>query len=99
MIMETMKAAPAQARQGRAPATRPATWSRRAVWLLKVVVVWVATLWADRRQIITVATVCATFIVLSFLLSPKTGRGLLPMCAWCKRIQKEAGTWERLGLH
>ena len=45
-----------------------------AVWVLQVVLVWVATLWANRRQIITVAAVCATFIVLGFWLSPKTGR-------------------------
>jgi cyanate permease len=44
-----------------------------AVWILQVVLVWVATLWANRREIITVAAVCATFIVLGFWLSPKTG--------------------------
>jgi hypothetical protein len=45
-----------------------------AVWVLQVVLVWVATLWASRRQMIMVAAVCATFIVLGFWLSPKTGR-------------------------
>src|SRR5580700_9991497 len=45
-----------------------------AVWLLQVVLVWIATLWASRRQIIAVAAVCATFIVLGFWLSPKNGR-------------------------
>src|ERR1700691_61546 len=44
-----------------------------AVWLLQVVLVWIATLWANRRQIIVVAAVCATFIVLGFWLSPKAG--------------------------
>jgi hypothetical protein len=115
-----------------------------AVWLLQVVLVWVATLWANRRQIITLSTVCATFIVLAFVLSPKTGpmtwvdqsnlllglgtvwalshsclrriamddarrkaarelgqlfhllSGLLPMCAWCRRIRNETGSWEPL---
>jgi hypothetical protein len=42
-----------------------------AVWLLQVVLVWIATLWASRRQIIGVAAVCATFIVLGYWLSPK----------------------------
>jgi signal transduction histidine kinase len=118
-----------------------------AVWLLQVVLVWVATLWANRRQIIAVATVCATFIVLAFVLSPKTGpmtwvdqsnlllslgtvwalthsclrriatddarrkaarelgqmfrvlSGLLPMCAWCKKIRNDAGTWEPLEIY
>ena len=44
-----------------------------AVWLLQVVLVWIATLWADRRQIIAVAAVCATSIVLGYWLSPKIG--------------------------
>ena len=115
-----------------------------AIWLLHVVLVWVATLWANRRQMIGIATVCATFLVLAFWLSPKSGpvtwveesnlllslgtvwalthgclrriaadearreaardlgrmtrvlSGLLPMCAWCKKIRNEAGTWEQL---
>jgi hypothetical protein len=41
-----------------------------AVWLFQVLLVWVTTLWANRRQIIAVAAVCATFIVLAFWLSP-----------------------------
>jgi hypothetical protein len=49
-----------------------------AVWLLQVVLVWITTLWADRRQIIAVAALCATFLVLAFVLSPKTG----PMTTW-----------------
>jgi hypothetical protein len=44
-----------------------------AVWLLQVVLVWSATLWANRRQMITVTAVCATFILLGFWLSPTTG--------------------------
>jgi hypothetical protein len=44
-----------------------------AVWLLQVVLVWVATTWAHRRQMIVIATVCAIFIVLAFVLSPKPG--------------------------
>jgi hypothetical protein len=114
-----------------------------AVWLLQVALVWVATFWADRRQIIAVAAVCATFIVLGYWLSPKTGptswvdqsnvllglgtvaalthsclrrmaneqarrkaaeevgqmvrivSGLLPMCAWCRKIRSETGSWEQ----
>ena len=114
-----------------------------AIWLLQVVLVWLATLWGNRKQIIAVATVCATFIVLGFWLSPKAGpttwvdqsnvilglgtvtalarsslrrmatedarrkaaeelgqmvrivSGLLPMCAWCRRIRNEAGAWEQ----
>ena len=44
-----------------------------AVWVLQVVLVWVATLWAERWQIVAIAAVCATFIVLGFWWSPKTG--------------------------
>jgi len=44
-----------------------------AVWLLQVVLVWIATFWADRREIIGIAVLCATFIVLGYWLSPKTG--------------------------
>ena len=44
-----------------------------AVWLLQVVLVWSATAWARRRELITVAAVCAAGIVLGFWLSPKTG--------------------------
>ena len=115
-----------------------------AVWLLQVVLVWVATLWASRQQIIAVASVCAIFIVLGFWWSPRTEAatwvdisnlllalgtvvvltqsclrrmtieearrkaaqevgqmlfilgGLLPMCAWCKKIRNESGHWEPL---
>ena len=121
-----------------------------AVWLLQMVLVWSASLWANRRQMILIATVCASFIVLGFLLSPKTGlpiqielcnlllslgavgaivhtclrqraaeearrkaaeelgqsqttvrilSGLLPICAWCKKIRNEAGAWEQLELY
>ncbi len=114
-----------------------------AVWILQVALVWAASLWADRRQIIVVAAVCATFIVLGYWLSPKTGpmswvdqsnvllglgtvaalthsclrrvavdqarrkaaeevgqmvrivSGLLPMCAWCRKIRNETGSWEQ----
>jgi hypothetical protein len=44
-----------------------------AVWILQVVLVWVATSWATRRQIVAVAAVCATFIVIGCWWSPKTG--------------------------
>src|ERR1700722_15166882 len=44
-----------------------------AVWLLQVVLVWIATFWADRREIIGIALLCGTFIVLGYWLSPKTG--------------------------
>ena len=43
-----------------------------AVWLLQVVLVWSASLWGNDRQIITIAIVCSSFIVLGFWLSPKT---------------------------
>jgi hypothetical protein len=118
-----------------------------AVWLLQVVLVWVATLWANRREMIAVSILCATFIVLAFVLSPRTGSmtwvdqsnlllglgtvwalthsclrriatedarrkaarelgqmfailsGLLPICAWCKRIRNDTGTWEQLEIY
>ena len=44
-----------------------------AVWLLQVVLVWIATFWADRREIIGIAVLCGTFIVLGYWLSLKTG--------------------------
>lgn len=44
-----------------------------AVWLFQVALVWIASLWANRRQMIAVAVVCSSFIVLGFLFSPKTG--------------------------
>ena len=44
-----------------------------AAWLLQVVLVWTAAAWANRRQMITVAAVCAACIVLGFCLSPKGG--------------------------
>jgi hypothetical protein len=43
-----------------------------AWWLLQVVLVWAATSWANRWQMVIVAGVCAAFILLGFLLSPKT---------------------------
>lgn len=118
-----------------------------AVWLFQVVLVFVATLWANRRQMISFAAMCATFIVLGYWLSPKTGpitwvdtsnvlfglgtvlalthsclrriaveearrkaaqeigqmvrivSSLLPMCAWCKKIRNESGTWERVEVY
>jgi hypothetical protein len=99
---------------------------------------------------IALAAICATFIVLGFWLSPKTGpvtwvdqcnvllslgtvsalthgclrqraaedarrkaeqefaqaqetvrilRGLLSICAWCKKIRNEDGNWERLEFY
>jgi hypothetical protein len=116
-----------------------------AVWLLQVVLIWIATLWADREQLLAIAAISATFIVLGFWWSPRTGpvmwvdqcnvfislgtvsaltltclrqratedahrkakqefaeaqetvhilHGLLPICAWCKKIRNEAGSWE-----
>jgi uncharacterized membrane protein len=121
-----------------------------AAWLFQVVLLWIATLWANRRQLLALAAMCATFIVLGFWLPPKTGHmtwvdlsnvlfgigtvwalthtclrqraaedarrkaaqelkqaqdtvrvlsGLLPICAWCKKIRNEAGTWEQLELY
>jgi len=121
-----------------------------AVWLLQVVLVWITTLWANSRQLLVLAAICATFIVLGFELSPKTGsitwvdqcnvllglgtvsalthsclrqratedarrkaaqefaqaqetvrilRGLLSICAWCKKIRNEAGNWEQLEFY
>lgn len=113
-----------------------------AVWFLQVVLVWLTTLWANRRQILTIAVVCSTLIGAGFCLSSKTEpitwvdysnlllslgtvfalthrslrriatedaqrktalelgqmfrivSGLLPVCAWCKKIRGEAGAWE-----
>jgi len=121
-----------------------------AVWLLQVVLVWTASVWADRRQMLAVAIVCSSLIVLGFLFSPKTGlavsaeicnvaislvvigaithsclrqratddarrkaaeelarsqatvhalSGLLPICAWCKRIRNESGNWEQMEVY
>jgi hypothetical protein len=121
-----------------------------AVWLLQVVLVWIATLWANRRQLLALAAMCATFIVLGFWLTPKTGpvtwvdqcnvllslgtvlalthgclrqratedarrkaeddavkaqetvrilRGLLSICAWCKKIRNDSGNWEQLEFY
>lgn len=118
-----------------------------AVWLLQVVLVWAATLWANRREIIWVAAVCATFIVLGFWFSAQTGpmtwvdhsnlilglgtvsvlthnclrriamegarrkaaeelgqlsrllSGILPVCAWCRKIRNESGVWEPLEIY
>jgi len=116
-----------------------------AVWLLQVVLVWLATFWADRRQMLVIGAVCATFIVAGFSLAPgprtwveisnlllslgavgmlthtcrrqraaeiarlaaeqelkaseetvKILRGLLPICAWCKKIRNESGAWEQM---
>jgi hypothetical protein len=118
-----------------------------AVWVLQVVLVWIASLWASPRQMITVAILCSTYIVLAHWLSPSDGttrwvgvtnlllglaavaaithtclrqrateqarrkaaselarsqatvrilRGLLPVCAWCKRIRNDGGAWEQM---
>ncbi|HTT22356.1 MAG TPA: hypothetical protein VMG82_25740 [Candidatus Sulfotelmatobacter sp.] len=121
-----------------------------AVWLFQLVLVWIATLWANRRQLLALAAMCATFIVLGFWLTPKTRpvmwvdeanvllslgtvwalthsclrqraaedarrkaaqelteaqetvrilSGILPICAWCKKIRNEGGTWEQLEIY
>jgi cyanate permease len=44
-----------------------------AIWLLQVVLVWITSLWADRREMIAIATLCSTGILIGFWLSPKTG--------------------------
>jgi signal transduction histidine kinase len=44
-----------------------------AIWLAQVVLVWVASLWANARQIIAVWVVCSLSIVLGFWFSAKTG--------------------------
>jgi hypothetical protein len=118
-----------------------------AAWLFQVILVWIASLWANRGQLIAIAAACATFTVLAFWFSPGIGparwvdlsnlllslgamgvithtclrqratedarrkaaeelkqsqatvgilSGLLPICAWCKRIRNEAGAWEEL---
>lgn len=121
-----------------------------AVWLLQVILVWIATFWANSRQLPALAALCATFTALGFWLSPRSEpvtwidqcnvllslgavsalthgglrqraaedgrrkaedeaaqaresvrvlRGLLPICAWCKRIRDEAGNWEQLEFY
>jgi hypothetical protein len=44
-----------------------------AVWLFQVALVWLASFWASRPQMLVVAVACSSFIVLGFLFSPKTG--------------------------
>src|SRR5580698_5440778 len=44
-----------------------------AIWFIQAVLVWAATLWASRQQIILIATVCSTFIVLGFWLTSTAG--------------------------
>jgi hypothetical protein len=121
-----------------------------AIWLFQVVLVWTATSWANRRQMLGIAAICATFILLGFWISPTTEpvtwvdrcnvllslgtvsalthgcfrqraaedarrkaeqesallhekvltlRGLLSICAWCKKIRNEAGDWEQLEIY
>ena len=118
-----------------------------AVWLLQIVLVWIATLWPGRRHILCATAACATGAVLGLCLSPHAGsvswvnianlltalgvmgaiafarvrelaakearrktaqeleksqeavrilRGLLPICAWCKKIRNEDGSWEQM---
>jgi hypothetical protein len=121
-----------------------------AVWLLQVVLVWIATLWAGRLEMLVLAAICGTFILLGFWLTPKTVpvswvdrcnvflslgtvfalthsclrqratedarrkaedeaaraqetvrilRGLLSICAWCKKIRNDSGDWEQLEFY
>ena len=121
-----------------------------AVWILQVLLVWIASLWASPRQMIAVAAVCSACIVLAHLISPSDGttpwvgttnlllglvavaviahtclrqraaeaarrkaaeelarsqatvrilRGLLPICAWCKRIRDDRGDWEQMEIY
>lgn len=121
-----------------------------AVWLFQVALVWIASFWADRQQMIAVGVTCSSFILLGFLFSPKAGlaiwielsnlvfslvavamithtclrqrkaeearrkaaeelaqsqatvrilSGLLPICASCKRIRDQDGTWEQLEIY
>ncbi len=44
-----------------------------AAWLLQVGLVWSATFWAGARQMVAIAALCSSFIVLGFWFSPKTG--------------------------
>jgi hypothetical protein len=118
--------------------------------VFQVVLVWSATFWTSRRELIVVAIVCSIFVVLPFWLSPRirpvtwmdetnvllhlavvwaitqvalrrkgadearrkaaqalaeaqaTVRvlsGLLPICAWCKKIRNDDGTWQQLEVY
>ncbi len=44
-----------------------------AVWLVQVVLVWLASSWANTRQILAISAVCSLSIVLGFWFSPKAG--------------------------
>lgn len=44
-----------------------------AVWLLQVVLMWITSQWANRRQILVVAVLCSAFTVLAFWWSPRAG--------------------------
>jgi hypothetical protein len=44
-----------------------------AIWLLQVVLVWIASLWASGRQMVVIGSVCSVFIVLGYWLSPDDG--------------------------
>jgi hypothetical protein len=42
-----------------------------ATWLLQAVVVWMATAWTTRRELIALGSICALFIFLGFAASPE----------------------------
>jgi len=52
-----------------------------AVWLLQVGLVWITSFWANRRQMIAVAAICSSFILVGFMFSPKTGLAIWIECS------------------
>jgi hypothetical protein len=107
-----------------------------AVWFFQVVLVWVSTYWASRRQIAGISLLCGLCVIAGFILSPVEGRatwvdwtnlsfglvviaalahacvrqraaedevrvlsGLLPICAWCRKIRNETGGWEQFEVY
>jgi hypothetical protein len=44
-----------------------------AIWLLQVVLVWISSLWANARQMISIAVTCSVSLCLGFWFTPRNG--------------------------
>jgi hypothetical protein len=62
-----------------------------AIWLFQVAVVWATSLWASRREILTVAAVCSLFVFLGLWLSQRGGSPL--WIAAVNRVLGVAAIW------
>jgi len=78
------------------PAAGPATWVERSNLLICLGSIWLLTLTCLRQRAAEEARLKARRELAHSQETVRMLSGLLPICAWCRKIRNEEGAWEDL---